>query len=129
MDAAPRRRLSKSDRGTEATRMVPITQELAVIAVDGGELSLGGGLLALIRPALGALEPEGILAVVSRARELRHDLPSWCRSERHEYLGCEQLGEGSDRHLILRGKFSPAIKPSPREQSITSSTGRLTAAE
>src|SRR5204863_8601581 len=110
-------RLSKFDRGTEAARMV---QDLAVIAVDGGELSLGGGLLALIRPALSALEPEGMLAVVSRSSGLRHDLPSWCRSERHEYLGCEQLSEGTDRHLITRGKFSSAIKPSPREQIITS---------
>ena len=126
MDAAPRRRLSKSDRGTEAIKMI---QELAVIAVDGGELSLGGGLLALIRPALGALEPEGMLAVVSRSAGLRHDLPSWCRSERHEYLGCEQLGEGTDRHLIMRGKFSHAIKQSTNEQPIASSQGRLTAAE
>ena len=104
-------------------------RELAVIAVDGGELSLGGGLLALIRPALAALEPEGMLAVVSRSEGLRHDLPSWCRSERHEYLGCEQLGEGTDRHLITRGKFSSAIRPSPHEQLVTASQGRLTAAE
>jgi TusA-related sulfurtransferase len=104
-------------------------QDLAVVAVDGGELSLGGGLLALIRPALGALEPEGILAVVSRSNELRHDLPSWCRSERHEYLGWEQLGEGTDRHLITRGKFSPAIKASTHEPPSPSSHSRMTAAE
>ena len=103
-------------------------QDLAVIAIDGGELSLGGGLLALIRPALNALEPEGMLAVVSQSKGLRHDLPSWCRSERHEYLGCEQLTEGTDRHLITRGKFSSAIKSSPHEQPITSSQS-LTAAE
>src|SRR4029453_15350088 len=141
-----------------------MVQDLAVIAIDGGELSLGGGLLALIRPSLNALEPEGMLAVVSRRRGratnllgggllalirpplnalepegmlavvsrskgLRHDLPSWCRSERHEYLGCEQLAEGTDRHLIMRSKFSSAIKPSPHEQLINSSQDTLTAAE
>ena len=104
-------------------------QDLAVIAIDAGELSLGGGLLALLRPALGALEPEGMLSVVSRSKALRHDLPSWCRSERHEYLGCEQLAEGTDRHLITRGKFSSAIKTTPHEQLITSSQKTLTAAE
>lgn len=103
------------------------SQNVAVIAVDGGELSLGGGLLALIRPALNALEPEGMLAVVSRSQELRHDLPSWCRSERHEYLGCEQLGEGTDRHLITRGKFSSTIQPSTQQQLINSSQGRSAA--
>jgi TusA-related sulfurtransferase len=106
-----------------------MVQDLAVIAVDGGELSLGGGLLALIRPALRALEPEGMLAVVSRSNEVRHDLASWCRSERHEYLGCEQLGDGTDRHLIKRGKFSSTITSSPHEPTISSSHGRLTAAE
>ena len=105
------------------------SQNLAVIAIDGGELSLGGGLLALIRPALNALEPDGMLAIVSRSDGLRHDLPSWCRSERHEYLGCEQLAEGTDRHLITRGKFSAAIKPSPHEQTNTSNPGSFTAAE
>jgi hypothetical protein len=45
------------------------SQNLAVIAIDGGELSLGGGLLALIRPALNALEPDGMLAIVSRSTD------------------------------------------------------------
>jgi len=100
--------------------------DLAVIAVDGGELSLGGGLLALIRPALSALEPEGILAVLSRSQGVRHDLPSWCRSERHEYLGFEELSEGIERHLIAAGKFSTHLKPSTQEHPIAS---RLTSAE
>jgi len=100
--------------------------DLAVIAVDGGELSLGGGLLALIRPALSALEPEGILAVLSRSQGVRHDLPSWCRSERHEYLGFEELSEGIERHLIAPGKFSTLLKPLTQEHPIAS---RLTSAE
>src|SRR3954447_15513759 len=105
-----------------------MVQELAVIAVDGGELSLGGGLLALMRPALLALEPEGALAVLSRSAELRHDLPSWCRSERHEYLGCEPIADGIDRHLISRGSFSAAVTTSPHEQAAISNS-RLTAAD
>jgi hypothetical protein len=103
-------------------------QEVAVIAVDGGDLSLGGGLLALLRPALLALEPEGMLAVLSRSAELRHDLPSWCRSERHEYLGCEPIADGIDRHLVSRGRFSAEITTSPHEQAAISNS-RLTAAD
>lgn len=78
---------------------------VAAIAIDGGDLPLGGGLLALVRPALDALQPGGLLSILSRARGLRQDLPSWCRAERHEYLGVEPT-EGSDRHLIARGRFS-----------------------
>ena len=79
--------------------------EVGVMAVDGGELPLGGGLLALVRPALDQLEPDGILAVLSRSSSLRHDLPAWCRAQRHEYLGVEETA-GVDRHLIARGRFS-----------------------
>ena len=48
--------------------------EVAAIAVDGGELPIGGGLLALVRPALNALEPNGMLAVLSRSGSVREDL-------------------------------------------------------
>jgi len=78
---------------------------IAAIAIDGGELPLGGGLLALVRPALDALQPGGLLAILSRAPGLRQDLPSWCRSERHDYVGVETI-DGGDRHLIARGRFS-----------------------
>src|SRR5215831_4783955 len=105
-----------------------MVQELAVIAVDGGELPLGGGLLALIRPALGALESQGVLALLSRSPGLRHDLPSWCRSERHEYLVCETLADGTDRHLIGRGKFSFGRKSSSHQPAI-STQDKLTASE
>ncbi|MDQ6799822.1 MAG: ferritin-like domain-containing protein [Acidobacteriota bacterium] len=78
---------------------------LAVIAVDGGDLSLGGGLLALVRPALTLLDEGGVLALLSRNRDVDHDLASWCRAERHEYLGAEDLGN-EHRHLIGRGSVS-----------------------
>ena len=80
-----------------------------VIAVDGGDLSLGGGLLALVRPALTRLEEGGVLAVLSRNRDVHHDLPSWCRAERHEYLGAEEVGNDKHRHLISRGRFAPRL--------------------
>jgi TusA-related sulfurtransferase len=80
-----------------------------VIAIDGGDLSLGGGLLALVRPALTRLEEGGVLAVLSCNRDVHHDLPSWCRAERHEYLGDEEAGNDEHRYLIGRGRFAPRL--------------------
>jgi TusA-related sulfurtransferase len=103
--------------------------EVAAVAVDGGELSIGGGLLALVRPALNVLEPNGMLAVLSRSRGVREDLPSWCRSERHEYLGVEQLSEGIDRHLIARGKFLTPVQSTDNRGGLTPRGGRLTTSD
>jgi TusA-related sulfurtransferase len=75
------------------------------MAVDGGALPLGGGLLALVRPALTLLEPGGVLAILSSSRSVADDLDSWCRAERHEYLGAEAAGDGTTRHLVRRGRF------------------------
>lgn len=83
----------------------PASSPPAVVAVDGGDLPLGGGLLSLVRPALARLEPRGVLAVLSRSRSVREDLGSWCRAERHDYLGAEEVDEGQIRHLIRRGTF------------------------
>jgi TusA-related sulfurtransferase len=77
----------------------------AAIAIDGGDLPLGGGLLALLRPALGMLAPGGVVALRSSSPGVREDLPAWCRLERHEYLGCERDADGRDRHLVRRGAF------------------------
>lgn len=77
----------------------------AAIAVDAGELPLGGGLLALLRPALDAVQPEGVVAVRSTQPGVAHDLPSWCRIERHEYLGAEAQADGSVVHFVARGRF------------------------
>jgi hypothetical protein len=76
------------------------------IAVDGGDLPLGGGLLSLVRPAMTLLEPDGVLAILSRSNSVAEDLASWCRAERHDYLGAETAGEGTTRHLVRRGRFS-----------------------
>lgn len=75
------------------------------MAVDGGDLPLGGGLLALVRPALTLLEPDGALAILSRSASVGQDLASWCRAERHELLGAEAAGDGVTRYLVRRGRF------------------------
>lgn len=100
----------------------------AAAAVDGGELPLGGGLLALVRPALEALVPGGVVAVLSGSASVAQDLPSWCRAERHRYLGSEPLPDGRTRHLIERGAFSVAPEAEPRAPLVAQG-GRLTAAD
>ena len=79
----------------------------ASLAIDGGDLPLGGGLLALIRPALQLLEPSGVLAVNSSNAALRDDLPRWCQLQHHEYLERQETEQGYERHLIARGRLSP----------------------
>jgi TusA-related sulfurtransferase len=103
--------------------------EVAVIAVDGGDLPLGGGLLAVVRPALDQLEPAGVLAVLSKSHGVREDLPSWCRAQRHEYLGVEEISDGLDRHLISRGRFSVPLRPADEKGELESHDGRLTATD
>ncbi|MDB4965823.1 MAG: hypothetical protein JWN44_1512 [Myxococcales bacterium] len=78
------------------------------VAINGGDLALGGGLLALLRPALDLLAPGGVVALRSSSAGVRHDLPSWCRFERHTYLECEPQSDGSDLHLVGRGRFAVA---------------------
>jgi hypothetical protein len=82
----------------------------AAIAIDGGDLPIGGGLLALIRPALALIDPGGVLALLSSSRAVREDLVSWCRVEGHGYLAAEPSADGRDLHLIERG---PLGVPSP----------------
>ena len=106
-----------------------MSTEVAVIAIDGGELPLGGGLLALVRPALDQLEPGGMLAVLSRCRGVREDLPTWCRVERHEYLGVEETADGLDRHLITRGRFSVPSRSNWEHSPLDTHHRRLTAAD
>lgn len=76
---------------------------MSVVAVDGGDLPLGGGLLALVRPALSLLRPGGQLAVLSSAPSVAQDLPAWCRVEHHDYLGADLLPDGRTAHRIARG--------------------------
>ena len=91
--------------------------ENAALAIDGGDLPLGGGLLALIRPALDLLEPGGVLAVNSVNQALRDDLPRWCQLQHHEYLERQLTDQGYDRHLVSRGALS--LPRGDRESGIT----------
>jgi TusA-related sulfurtransferase len=76
-----------------------------VFAISSGDLPLGGGLLAILRPALDLVEPGGVLALNSSNDSVRDDLPTWCKLEHHEYLGREPLPGGGERHLIKRGSL------------------------
>jgi hypothetical protein len=76
----------------------------AAVAVDAGELSLGGGLLAILRPALDSLAPGGVVSMVAAAAA-NDDLRTWCRAEHHPHLSCERLADGRERHFIARGSL------------------------
>lgn len=79
----------------------------AAVAVDAGELPLGGGLLAILRPAIETLAPGGVVSIVAAAAA-GDDLRTWCRIEHHEHLACERLPAGRERHLIARGPLGVA---------------------
>lgn len=91
-----------------------MTAEPGAAAVDAGDLPLGGGLLALVRPALDGLQAGGVLAVLSSSRTVREDLPAWCRIDRHEYLGREEVAEGCENELAalyVPARFLPRVHP------------------
>lgn len=106
-----------------------MSSRVAVIAIQCGDLPLGGGLLALARPALDSVEPGGVIAILSSARSVREDLPSWCRAERHEYLGVEKGEDGGDVHLIARGPFSMPRATAEIDPLLSPRDGRLTASD
>jgi TusA-related sulfurtransferase len=101
----------------------------AAVAIDSGDLPLGGGLLALVRPALELLEPGGVLAILSTARSASEDLPAWCRLERHEYLGAEEAAEGRVRHLIAHGRHAALLGKREQGIELPQRGGRLLAAD
>lgn len=84
---------------------------MSVVALEGGDLPLGGGLLALLRPALALLQPGGHLALLSSAPSVAQDLPAWCRVEHHEYLGAEAMADGRTTHRLARGPLGVAPIP------------------
>jgi hypothetical protein len=84
---------------------------MSVVAVDGGDLPLGGGLLALLRPALSVLRSGGQFALISSAPSVAQDLPAWCRVEHHEYLGADALPDGRTIHRLARGPLGIARGP------------------
>ncbi len=103
--------------------------ENAALAIDGGDLPLGGGLLALIRPALQLLEPGGILAVNSLNAALRDDLPKWCQLQHHEYRERQPSEQGYDRHLISRGMLSLPMGARETGITLTQRDGHISSAD
>lgn len=99
----------------------------AAVGIDGGDLPLGGGLMALLRPALRLLEPGGVLAVLSQTPGLSDELVSWCRLEHHTYLGAEQQPDGRTRHLIERGSLGVALGEREHGLRLANVPGRYTA--
>ncbi len=101
---------------------------IAAMAVECGDLTLGEGLLAIVRPALDLLEPGCLLSVLSTCPALKDDLSAWCRLEHHQYLGCDSIGT-RDRHVIARGSLNVPL--GARESGITLPLrdGQLTAAD
>ncbi len=95
-------------------------------AVHVGALGLGSGLLALVRPVFHRLTEGSVLAVLSENPQVREDLPSWCRLERHEYLGLEVQGSGLDRHLIRRGPHPRWDKSIANPSSLPEVASRFT---
>jgi hypothetical protein len=105
----------------------------AAVAIDGGSLPFGGGLLALLRPALALLEPGGVLAINSSHRNLQDDLSVWCKLQQHEYLGHDAVPGTVDceilRHLIRRGRQSVARGDREAGIRLLPRGGRLSAEE
>ena len=109
------------------------SESTAAVAIDAGELPMGGGLLALVRPALQLLEPGGVLAVNSLRDGLQDDISVWCKVQQHEYLGHEDAtgaeGSTTTRHLIRRGPLSIARGQRETDMRLQPRDGRLTAEE
>ena len=104
-------------------------ESAALIVVDGGELPLGGGLLALLRPALDRVAPGGGIVLLSSCAALRDELPAWCRLEHHLYRDRMIGADGRDHHLLERGTLGvPQGEREPgREFELRG--GRLSSAE
>ena len=97
------------------------------MAVDGGDLPFAGGLLALLRPALDLVPAGGVVALLSDSASVREDVASWCRAERHDFLGTDEVAPGRFAHRIVRGSLG--VPRGPREDGLRLPTegGRVTA--
>lgn len=80
----------------------------AAVAIDGGSLPFGGGLLALVRPALDLLQPGGVLAVLTRQRSAPEDLATWCKLEHHDFVESTEQADGAWRVLLRKGSLGEA---------------------
>lgn len=83
---------------------------------DGGDLDCGSGLLLIIRNAMKALAPGGILEVRSREISVKQDLPSWARMVGHSYIG-EESGENKYTHYFVGKKVEDESLRGDMEQA------------
>jgi len=107
----------------------PGAASASTVAIDAGDLTIASGLSALLRPALDLVAPGGEVSVLSSSRSLAEDVVAWCRSERHEYVGGEEIAEGRWRHRIARGSFSPLRGDAETGVRLDRAGGRVTSAE
>lgn len=119
------------------------SETTVAVAIDAGDLPMGGGLMALVRPALQLLEPGGVLAVNSCYDNLQDDLSVWCKVKQHEYLGNEptpvavEVTGAADksniptqrtiRHLIRRSDLSVPKGKRETDMRLSASDGKLSA--
>ena len=109
------------------------SESTIAVAIDAGDLPVGGGLMALVRPALLLLEPGGVLAINSCHERLQDDLSVWCKIKQHEYLGHEPTPVAANqptstiRHLIRRGNLSVPIGERETNIHVEPVKGRLSA--
>ncbi len=100
---------------------------LASVAIDGGDLPFGGGLLALVRPALNGMEPGGVLAVHSRTPAIADEFFTWCKLEHHVLL--ESTAQtGFTRLLIQKGSLGAPRGIMEINQDLPTRAGGLDAA-
>lgn len=109
--------------------MKPGDASASAVAIEAGDLTLSGGLLALLRPALDLVVQGGEVAVLSSSRSVAEDVASWCRAERHEFLGTEEIADGRWRHRIARGAFGSTRGAAEEGVRLARTDGRLTSAE
>lgn len=110
-------------------RAPPGAASASTAAIETGDLAISNGLSALLRPALDLVAPGGEVSVLSSSRALVQDMPAWCRAERHEHLGVEEIGEGRWLHRIARGAFGVPRGDAESGVRLERLGGRVTAAE
>lgn len=102
--------------------------ENASIAIDCGDLAFGGGMLALVRPALDLLQPGGVLAILTRQASTPDDFATWCKVEHHELLESANQPSGGLRLLLRKGELGHARGTLEDGLNLAPVDGRLDAA-
>jgi TusA-related sulfurtransferase len=106
-----------------------MNQPAAAVAIDGGALSFGGGLLALVRPPLDLLEPGGVLAILTRQGSAVDDMATWCKLEHHELIEAQVQPDGGRRILIRKGSFGLPRGFAEADLDLKPHDGRVTAVD